>query len=71
MEFGKIKAVQKFSISIAQNEVVSLLGHNGAGKTTTINMLTGLQKPTSGDAFIYGHSLVNDIDTVRKNLGLC
>ena len=35
------------------------------------NMLTGLLTPTSGDAFIYGHSLVDEIDTVRKNLGLC
>jgi ABC-type multidrug transport system ATPase subunit len=59
MDFGKIKAVQNFSISIGQNEIFGLLGHNGAGKTTTINMLTGMIKPTSGDAHIYGNSLVN------------
>ena len=71
MTFGKIKAVSDFNLSIAENEVISLLGHNGAGKTTTISMLTGLLKPTEGDAFIYGHSLVDDIDYVRKNMGLC
>ena len=59
MDFDKIKAVQNFSISIGQNEIFGLLGHNGAGKTTTINMLTGMIKPTSGDAHIYGNSLVN------------
>ena len=46
MEFEKIKAVQDFSLSIEQNQVISLLGHNGAGKTTIINMLTGILKPT-------------------------
>ena len=59
MDFGKIKAVQNFTLSIGQNEIFGLLGHNGAGKTTTINMLTGMIKPTSGDAHIYGKSLVN------------
>ena len=65
MDFDKIKAVQNFSISIGQNEIFGLLGHNGAGKTTTINMLTGMIKPTSGDAHIYGNSLVNQVDRVR------
>ena len=62
MSFGKVKALHDFSIEIEPNEVLGLLGHNGAGKTTAINILTGMLRPTEGDAMIYGNSLVNDID---------
>lgn len=53
------------TLSIKENEVFCLLGHNGAGKTTVINMITGILKPSSGTAFIYGNNLVKDIDAVR------
>ena len=59
------------SLSIKENEVFCLLGHNGAGKTTVLNMITGILKPTRGNAQIYGANLVEDIDAVRQSLGLC
>ena len=34
-------------------------------------MLTGMISPTSGDAHIYGHSLVNQVERVRQSMGLC
>lgn len=43
----------------------------GAGKTTTFNMLTGLIKPTSGDATLYGESIINNMAKVRSVLGTC
>ena len=70
-KFGKFQAVKDFSLNLNQNEVIALLGHNGAGKTTLINMLTGMITPSGGDATIYDHSLIKDIDKVRKSLGLC
>ncbi len=69
--FGDFKAVSELNLSIKQGEVFSLLGHNGAGKTTTIQMITGILKPSSGDATIYGHDLTSDIDGVRQSIGLC
>ncbi len=64
-KFGTFKAVDKLNLSIKANEVFCLLGHNGAGKTTVINMITGMFKPSSGNAIIYGTNLVEDIDSVR------
>lgn len=69
--FGAFKAVDNLSVQINGNEVFALLGHNGAGKTTAIQMITGILRPTAGNAVIYGHNLVTDLDGVRQSLGLC
>ena len=58
-------------LNMYQDQITVLLGQNGAGKTTTMSMLVGLFPPTSGDAIINGHSILNDIDGVRESLGLC
>jgi ABC-2 type transport system ATP-binding protein len=55
--FGDFQAVQGVSFAAEAGEVLSLLGPNGAGKSTTISMLAGLTPPTSGDAYIMGHSI--------------
>lgn len=41
-------AVDNLSLSIASNQIYSLLGANGSGKTTTLEMIAGIQKSTSG-----------------------
>ncbi len=46
--------------------MLALLGVNGAGKTTAIKMLSTLTEPTSGDAFIYGHSIKKDAVEIKK-----
>jgi branched-chain amino acid transport system ATP-binding protein len=46
--YGDFVALEDVSLSIAADEVVSIVGPNGAGKTTLVNVLTGLLKPTSG-----------------------
>lgn len=58
-------------MSIKEGEVFTFLGHNGAGKTTAIFMMTGMLKPSDGNAVIYGNSIIDDADSVQKNLGLC
>ena len=64
--FGDLVAVNKIDLTIKEGELFALLGVNGAGKTTTIKMLSGLIKPTSGDATVLGHSINNEIFEVKK-----
>jgi len=58
-------ATQKFCLKIKKGEVFGLLGPNGAGKTTIISMLTGLYQPNSGNAWIAGFSIKNQLDQVQ------
>ncbi|MGA7909961.1 MAG: ABC transporter ATP-binding protein [Candidatus Dormiibacterota bacterium] len=53
---GGVLAVQGLNLTIRAGEVFGLLGPNGAGKTTFLRMLTGLIKPTAGDATVAGGS---------------
>lgn len=66
-----VHAVAGISAGFGRGGITSLLGHNGAGKSTTISMLVGLITPTSGDAFIEGKSILNDMDDIRKSIGIC
>lgn len=68
--FGNKKAVNQLNLCIEKGELFSLLGVNGAGKTTTIRMLSGLSKPSQGEAFIFGKSIVNDLDEVKKLINI-
>ena len=54
------------NLTIPEGEIFAFLGVNGAGKTTTIRMLTGLTAPTSGDARVLGHSILTELDEVKK-----
>ncbi|XP_062036152.1 phospholipid-transporting ATPase ABCA3 isoform X2 [Lepus europaeus] len=64
-------AVRDLNLNLYEGQVTVLLGHNGAGKTTTLSMLTGLFPPTSGQAYISGHDISQDMPQIRKSLGLC
>jgi len=50
--FGRLVAVDAFSLEVGRGEVVALLGPNGSGKTTTLKAAAGLIKPTSGDVLL-------------------
>lgn len=58
IQFGGLKAVNNFNLSLEEGELVAIIGPNGAGKTTVFNMLTGLYKPTEGDICLDGVSLI-------------
>ncbi|NMB55564.1 MAG: ABC transporter ATP-binding protein [Leptolinea sp.] len=57
-QFGGLRAVNDFNMTIHKGELVGLIGPNGAGKTTAFNMITGLYFPTKGDIQFEGNSVV-------------
>ncbi|MBR2283452.1 MAG: ATP-binding cassette domain-containing protein [Ruminococcus sp.] len=63
-------AVDGIDLTVNEGELFSLLGVNGAGKTTTIRMLSCLSAPTSGEAFVCGHSVTSDIAGVKSVIGI-
>ena len=63
-------AINEVDLQIQEGEIFSLLGPNGAGKTTLIAILCGLFPPTSGDAIVAGHSVVQNPMAVKRIIGV-
>lgn len=63
-------AVNSLDLTVSDGELFALLGVNGAGKTTTVKMLSCLTKPTSGDAFLMGKSIVTNPAAVKEIIGV-
>ena len=61
IEFGGLKAVDDFNVTVGKTEIAGLIGPNGAGKTTVFNLLTKVYEPTHGTVLIDGQ------DTKGKN----
>ena len=68
--FGDITAVNGLTFSVKKGELFGFLGPNGAGKTTTIRMLTGLTKPTSGNALIEGFDISRQLVMAKGQIGV-
>ena len=77
--FGGIQAVDRVSCTLAEGEVVGLLGHNGAGKSTLIKMLAGVFAPDEGDIVVRGEkrefespsdARAAGIETIHQTLAL-
>ncbi|MEZ4538733.1 MAG: ABC transporter ATP-binding protein [Chloroflexota bacterium] len=68
-QYGELTAVDALNLRIEEGAVFGFIGPNGAGKTTTMRMLTTLLRPTSGEAYIAGHSVIDDPHAVRRVIG--
>jgi ABC-2 type transport system ATP-binding protein len=68
--YKDLTAVDNLNLEIKKGELFSLLGINGAGKTTTIKMLSCLTKPTSGEVFVAGHSVLREAESVKRMIGV-
>ena len=68
-KYGNLTAVDNLNLQVKQGELFALLGVNGAGKTTAIKLLSGLTRPTGGDAFLLGNSILSDA-AVKSLIGV-
>ncbi|MEQ5993584.1 ATP-binding cassette domain-containing protein [Enterococcus faecalis] len=69
MRFGDKTALENVSLELKSGNLIGLIGSNGAGKSTLINLLATLKKPTSGDIFLNGKSILKNPNSMRKILG--
>jgi ABC-type sugar transport system ATPase subunit len=67
--FGTYTAVSGISLDIRDGEFLIMVGPSGCGKTTTLNMISGLETPTSGEIVI-GDTVVNDLEPGDRGLGM-
>ncbi|XP_068012331.1 phospholipid-transporting ATPase ABCA7 isoform X1 [Melanerpes formicivorus] len=67
----KAPAVNRLCVAIPPGECFGLLGVNGAGKTSTFKMLTGDTEVTLGEAWLKGHSVLSDLQSVQQHMGYC
>jgi ABC-2 type transport system ATP-binding protein len=58
--YGDFMAIRDVSLSVRRGSITYFLGPNGAGKTTTLRCLTGFLAPTSGQAYVVGHDMIED-----------
>jgi ABC-2 type transport system ATP-binding protein len=65
----EVIAVNDVSFEVPQGVVFGFLGPNGAGKTTTLRLLLGLQRPTAGEAYVFGHRCGPNATEVRRRVG--
>ncbi|GAB3205120.1 ABC transporter ATP-binding protein [Nocardia tengchongensis] len=70
VNYGRIQALHGISLSVAQGELVTLLGANGAGKTTTMRALSGLLPLTRGRVFFEGRDITRMKAHERVGKGL-
>ena len=62
-------AVNNFNFEIPDGKLIGLLGPSGCGKSTTLNMICGLEKPTSGRIF-FGDDDVTDLPPENRGVGM-
>ena len=69
-DYPRIRALDQVSLEIHEGEVFGLFGPNGAGKTTCLRVLSGLTRPTGGQATVCGVDVRTQPNEVRKRLGI-
>jgi ABC-2 type transport system ATP-binding protein len=67
--FGGLTAVESLNLQVAEGEIFGLVGPDGAGKTTTMRLLSTILDPTSGEAWVAGHSIGKEPETIKEKIG--
>ena len=68
-QYGFFFALKNISFSVRENTILGIAGANGAGKTTLINILSGLNAPTSGKILINGLNYKENYRNIKRLIG--
>src|SRR5262249_42955627 len=66
--YGDVLALDALTLDIPAGAVFGILGPNGAGKTTLLRLLTGLARPTLGEASVAGLSIITQLAAVHRHI---
>ncbi|HIT01317.1 MAG TPA: ABC transporter ATP-binding protein [Candidatus Enterenecus merdae] len=70
IDFGGLRAVDDFNLTIGRTEIAGLIGPNGAGKTTVFNLLTKVYQPTRGTILLDGIDTAGKTTTQINRMGI-
>ncbi|MFW9846049.1 MAG: ABC transporter ATP-binding protein [Candidatus Thorarchaeota archaeon] len=68
--FGNIEALKNLDLTVKRGSTFGFLGPNGAGKTTTVRILSGLLKPSAGNATVCGFNVHSEREEIKAATGL-
>jgi ABC-2 type transport system ATP-binding protein len=71
VNFGEVRAVDGFDLSVGAGTSVALVGRNGAGKSTTMRVLAGVLPPSGGSVVVAGIDAAREPSAVRAVVGYC
>ena len=71
VDFGEVRAVDGFDLSVAAGTSLALVGRNGAGKSTSMRVLAGVLPPSAGSVHVGGIDAATDPSGVRALVGYC
>ncbi len=67
--FATTLAVDHLDLEVMRGELFGLVGPDGAGKTTTMRLLTGIMRPSSGEAWVAGYSIHGEEERIKDEIG--
>lgn len=68
-QYKHFKALNGLSLHVPKGAIYGFVGKNGSGKTTLIRVISGLQRPTSGEYSLYGVKSTRQLSRIRRRMG--
>jgi ABC-2 type transport system ATP-binding protein len=68
-KYGDMYAINHINLDLDEGDLFGFIGPNGAGKTTTMRIITTLLTPTTGEAYVCGHSIYTHAKEIRRLVG--
>jgi ABC-2 type transport system ATP-binding protein len=67
--YGRVIAINEINLNIAPGTIAGVVGAPGSGKTTLLQICAGLERPTVGDVRVFGASVAQNVNEVRRLTG--